>query len=274
MTAAVSVKARPASLSMVGIPGLSAPITVCRNPECSLELSSLEKARMARYNGLCEDCHDDGVIVPPLADMVNAEAEARQARKTADVAHLDTIDGTTGEIRVCGNCDGNISDMPGAEFCSGFCASAAEQNVTTTDDDRAADQPHRPAPGTVEVRYVQPTKTTKDPATKAAAKAAAKAVTTRETPMSVALEIVVFAYPEIAEYAAEIGLRAAVKHWANGRVAGQGINAAARAWIPTGHDFDEMDTWAQAQARTKALRVLKSAIRAAQEFRAANQPTQ
>lgn len=94
----------------------------------------------------------------------------------------------------------------------------------------------------------------------------------RAEALAIAVEIVTFAYDDITEYQAETGLKAAVQHWSNGRVAGRGIAAAARAWTPATENYEDMKFAQQGRANSRALPVLKSAIRAAREYVGANMP--
>lgn len=224
----VAVAARAASLRMV-----DHPVDTCRNPECNLELTSVEKARRVRLNGLCTDCHEDGVTVPPL---VTSEPAEQTESATTELE--------TGDVRRCGHCDGNIATLPDSDFCSDYCRQMAAASGTATVDTLSTE------PATARKAPQEP----RDPA------------------LDIAVGIVMFAYPDITEYQAVTGLRAAVAHWSNGRVAGRGIAAAARAWTPAGEDYDNMRSHQQGKANSRALPILKAAIRAAQEYRAAHRP--
>ncbi|CRK56980.1 hypothetical protein [Alloactinosynnema sp. L-07] len=258
---------------------------------------------------MCEDCHESGVIVPALilptkpsasapavdsqtgandteapfqvcfectrtyatdADLIAAynteQGEGAPAVTTAeditfcpeclhDFLYPPTpaVARTPGEARVCGNCDADISVLRAeARFCSAACRDAVEPAVAA----------QRPAPGVVTVRFVEPKRF---PAT--APERETK--TDRNSAMSVGIDVVMFALPHLTEYQAETGLRAAVAHWANGKVTGAGVAAAARAWTRNGEDYDDMKPWAQGKENTAALKVLTKAIRAAHEYNAA-----
>lgn len=301
----------PASLTLYGTDKAPTVATVCRNPECSLELTAHEKSRRAALNGMCEDCNERGVTLPALppakstapaapqtshtapveafqqctecpatyatpADLIAAyniaQGEDHPAVTTADAVTFcpecyenfvyppstatepqNDPDAASG-IRRCGNCDTSIS---GLHADTRFCSVVCEQDAVPADVPAT-----RPAPGVVEVRFVSPKKFDRNAPEK-------ETDTGRNSPMSVAVDVVMFARPDLTEHQAETGLRAAVAHWAHGKVKAAGVTAAARAWTPAGEDYDEMKHWAQGRANTAALKLLKKAIRSAHEYNAA-----
>jgi hypothetical protein len=149
-------------------------------------------------------------------------------------------------VRVCGNCDVNISSLPAdALFCGQVCRDA----IMTHADTPAA-------------LVTAPSEPAED------VKAAA---------LAIAVEMVRFQLPNLTEYEAESGLKAAIRYYRDGRVSGKGVAAAARVWF---HDAETamrnnnlhpiaqgaVLNAAQARNTTRALRILKPAIRAAREY--------
>ncbi|RLK58441.1 hypothetical protein [Actinokineospora cianjurensis] len=77
---------------------------------CLLERSMVEQ-HDAKLKGMCQDCTDRGAVA--LVDTP-ATAEPIPAQRTEEP-------GTHEGVRVCGNCDANISTLAGAAFCSETC---------------------------------------------------------------------------------------------------------------------------------------------------------
>ncbi|OXM41306.1 hypothetical protein CFP71_42750 [Amycolatopsis thailandensis] len=212
------------------------PVETCSNPECNLELSRTEKARSVRQNGLCNGCVADGVTAPELPAAPEAAALPAPAEETiapeaiTEAAPVEeTAEETAARLHSLGL---------DPETCEPYRCGHCNTSIAATPD----------------AEYCTP---------------ACEAAAVSAKALEIAVDVVRFAYPEISAYEAETGLTSAVKHWSNGRVAGQGIAAAARAW---NHDYKDMKFAEQGQANTKALPILKAAIRAAQEFAKAHRP--
>lgn len=111
---------RPASLNLYDTKAsANAPVVTrepaCVNPDCGLTLDAIAKARIVRYNGLCTDCVDSGVVAPATAETVPAQRAEEP--------------GTHEGVPVCGNCDANTVNLGGVPYCSETCkveAAAAE----------------------------------------------------------------------------------------------------------------------------------------------------
>ncbi|WP_394622430.1 hypothetical protein JNUCC0626_49730 (plasmid) [Lentzea sp. JNUCC 0626] len=78
---------------------------------CLLERSIMEQ-RDAKLKGMCQDCKDGGAVA-----LVTAPATPTTSVPTRGAEKPGVHDG----VRVCGNCDTNISTLAGAEFCSETC---------------------------------------------------------------------------------------------------------------------------------------------------------
>lgn len=208
------------------------PVITCTNPECNLELSRTEKALSVRRNGLCAECFTDGVTVPEQA----ATPQPVTAPEPAEQAAEETHEETAARLATIG-----LDPETGDVVRCGQC----DANIAR----KVADNPA--------AEYCSPMCET------AAVRAAA---------LAIAVEIVTFAYPDITEYQAETGLKAAMQHWSNGKVAGRGIAAAARAWTSRDEDYSQMHYGEQGRANSRALPILKSAVRAAREYLAAHLP--
>ncbi|RSM68712.1 hypothetical protein DL991_41325 [Amycolatopsis sp. WAC 01375] len=206
-------------------------ISLCSNPDCHLVLSDSEKRRSVRQRGLCTECHTNGVTVPELPAPAEETAAPEPATEAAPAE--ETPEETAARLHALG-----IDPESGEIYRCGYC----DTSIAATPD----------------AEYCGP----------ACEKDAVRAKVRTEA-LAIAVGIVRFAYPEISGYEAETGLTAAVKHWSNGRVAGRGIAAAARAWIP---DYADMKPAHQGIANGKVLPILKAAMRAAREYAQANLP--
>lgn len=237
-----------------------ARLELCGNPDCCLELTAVERARRTAFKGLCQDCHDSGVIVAEPVTEAPAVITNEQPAEVPAAPAQDVVRLPEDEDRRCGNCDHNINHRPiVALFCSDECRDNVAENGDALDEQYAADHV---APVTQE-----DTDGTAD-----------------KDPLTIAAEIVSFAFG-ITEFEAKTGLRNAVQHcrFDNERgkaiVNGKAVEAARRAWIPT-PDFSNLHPLAigrerskfEAQANGKVMPILRSAISAAMQYKAAHSP--
>lgn len=181
-------------------------------------------------------------------------------------------DPKAGPKRPCGNPECHL-ELSTADYRrrvrqNGLCGSCFENGVTVPE--APAEQPIEPkARKASSTTRKAPTAKAKQPTKQDTPQAPAQAAPQRDEVLAEAVAVVRFAYPDITEFQAEAGLKAAVAHWANGRVDGRGIEAAAKAWIVPGQDYEQLTGQQKARATAKALPIVKSAIRAAKAHRAA-----
>ncbi|HEY3692106.1 MAG TPA: hypothetical protein VGL46_17715 [Pseudonocardiaceae bacterium] len=250
------------------------PVVVCSNPECDMEVWGRALLRHNLWHGLCVECHEDGVTPPVEFTPVPKPAPANKKRTPQQVPATTTtkavapqaepkaetpvetaarltslgLDPATGDVRRCGTCEDNISNLPeGLEYCSDWC----EEHATEWAAAQAAE-----AQAAAEAETAE-----------------AQAEAIRNGAMACAVEVVRFAYPTLNDFEAKTGLTSAVAYWSDGKVAGKGIEAAARVWStsPSGDAYPDMTWFEKGRANSKALGVMKRAIQAAEAYRATMQ---
>src|ERR1043165_9954533 len=112
-------KTRRASLTV------AEPVRKCRTTGCPMTLTAKEHKRSGAYKGLCPECREQAIETaranraaarnntPQIPEQTTAPYHTPEETPAEVAAHLTAagLDPATNDVRVCNQCDHNISTL-------------------------------------------------------------------------------------------------------------------------------------------------------------------